>query len=98
MGWCAPSLRAPLRPVLFCPKRAEFQLAAVSLRVLRRDRDGLIYVLAVQDVEPSDPLSRLGERPVGDQHLPVLDPDRDGLADRAQGIPSDALPPAFDLG
>src|SRR5260370_35780872 len=92
-GWFC-SGRVPALSALVRPERAEFQLAAVSLRVPRGDGYGLIQVLAVKDVETGDPLFRLAERPVGDKHLPVPDPDGDGFADGAQGAPGDALTPA----
>src|SRR5262249_32196561 len=87
----------PCRLALARPERAEFQLAAVGLRVPRSDGDGLIQVLAVQDVETGDPLFGLAERPVGDKNLPAADPDGDGLAGWAQGPSGDALSPAAGL-
>ena len=84
--------------VVVGPDRAEFELAAVSLRVPRGDRDGLIEVLALEDVETGNPLFRLAEWPVAHKHLPMTDPHRDGFADRAQGVSGDALAPAFDIG
>ena len=80
------------------PERAELELAAVGLRVSRGDRDRFVEVVALQDVETGDPLLRLGERSIGDEHLAAADSDRGGLADRAQGITGDALPPAVDVG
>ena len=94
----APSGVRARCPVLVGPERAQLELAAVGLRVSRGDRDRLVEVVASKDVEAGDPLFRLGERPIGDENLAAADSDRGGFADRAQGITSDALPAAVDVG
>jgi hypothetical protein len=66
--------------------------------VSRGDRDRLVEIVAVKNVEAGDPLLRLGERPIRDENLAAADPDRGGFADRAQGITSDALPATVDVG
>src|SRR5262245_20562604 len=64
----------------------------------RGNGDGLVEVVALEDVEPGDPLLGFGERPVGDEHLPVAESHRGRVADRAKAVTGDALPPALDVG
>jgi hypothetical protein len=53
------------------------------------DLDGLLQAAALEDVEPADRLLGLGERPVGDDRLPVANADGARSARRRQLIAGD---------
>ena len=53
--------------------------------------------VALEDVEAGDPLLRLGERAVGDQHLALAHPDGGGVADRSQALAGHPLAAAVDV-
>ena len=68
------------------------------------DLDRLVEVGALEDVEAGDPLPRLGERPVGHEHLPAAHAHGRGVGDRPQRVADDpgaagvvALDPVLDV-
>src|SRR5208283_5529033 len=60
------------------PQRTDFDTAVTSAAAARDARspfDGLIQVLALQNVIPGELFLRFGERAIGDQRFPVLHAD-----------------------
>src|SRR5919198_1327189 len=71
-------------PPLRLPQRSQLDRPGPGGRVLGGHLDRLVEILALQQVEPSDLLPGLGERPIGHQQLTVAYPDGRGVADRPQ--------------
>src|SRR5215218_5203615 len=68
------------------PDRPELDATESRHGVLARDLDRLVKVAAVDDVEPRDPLLRLGERAVGDDDLAAAHAHRRRILDRPQPL------------
>src|SRR5947209_17885571 len=76
------SRRRPARRGLQLPDRPHLDASVPGAGDLRRDADGLVEVLAVDEIEPADLLLGLGERPVRRQDLAVTYPDAAGVGGR----------------
>src|SRR2546425_12065578 len=67
----------PVRPARDLHDRPDLHRAVLHVRDLRRVLSRLVQVRAIEDVEASQDLPRLRERPVGRQDLTLADADRD---------------------
>src|SRR5215470_3497316 len=68
------------------PQGPDFDPAEAGHRMFRRDLDGVIDVLALEEIEAGNPFLRFRKRAVGDQELAFSHANRLGLADVVQAI------------
>src|SRR6185295_8543684 len=80
------------------PEGSQLDPAEACHRMLGGNLDRLVQIVAIENVEAGDPLSRLGVRAVRHEQLPRAYPDRRRIINWAQPVSSDVLAAAVHLG